>query len=70
MFAHRANQTVFSKNYKWQLTVLPRTLQKYPFMDLSTLFHLTLYSLLLIGLNLVLGMQWLEQLGKVTCEWI
>ena len=32
-------------------------------------FSLTLYSLPLIGLDLVLGIQWLEQLGTVVCNW-
>ena len=32
-------------------------------------FSLTLYSLPLTGLDLVLGVQWLEQLGTVVCNW-
>ena len=32
-------------------------------------FRLTLYSLPLIGLDLMLGVQWLEQLGLVMCNW-
>ncbi|KAL4318769.1 hypothetical protein GQ457_18G015560 [Hibiscus cannabinus] len=32
-------------------------------------FSLTLYSLPLIGLDLVLGVQWLEKLGTVICNW-
>ena len=32
-------------------------------------FVLTLYSLPLTGLDLVLGIQWLEQLGLVMCNW-
>jgi hypothetical protein len=32
-------------------------------------FTLTLYSLPLIGLDMVLGVQWLEQLGTVGCDW-
>lgn len=32
-------------------------------------FSLTLYSLLLIGLDVVLGIRWLEQLGPVVCNW-
>jgi len=32
-------------------------------------FFLTLYALALCGLNLVLGVQWLEQLGVVACDW-
>jgi len=32
-------------------------------------FSLTLYSLPLIGLNVVLGIQWLELLGSVICDW-
>lgn len=39
-------------------------------MDLQgTLFSLTLYSLPLTGLDLVLGIQWLEMLGSVVCNW-
>ena len=33
------------------------------------LFFLTFYSLPLIGLDLVLGVQWLEQLGTMMCNW-
>ena len=29
----------------------------------------TLYSLPLIGLDMVLGVHWLEQLGTVVCDW-
>lgn len=32
-------------------------------------FSLTLYSLPFIGLDLVLGIQWLEQSGIVVCNW-
>ncbi|KAG2663117.1 hypothetical protein I3760_16G012600 [Carya illinoinensis] len=32
-------------------------------------FSLTLYSLPLTGLDLVLGIQWLELLGSVVCNW-
>jgi len=32
-------------------------------------FSLTLYSLPLIGLDLVLGIQWLEQLETMVCNW-
>lgn len=32
-------------------------------------FVLTLYALPLIGLDMVLGVQWLEQLGPVLCNW-
>ena len=32
-------------------------------------FTLTLYALPLVGLDLVLGVQWLEQLGTVECNW-
>ena len=32
-------------------------------------FYLTLYALPLIGLDLVLGVHWLEQLGTVVCNW-
>ncbi|KAJ0007195.1 hypothetical protein Pint_29903 [Pistacia integerrima] len=32
-------------------------------------FTLTLYSLTLTGLDLVLRVQWLEQLGPVMCNW-
>ncbi|KAJ0041050.1 hypothetical protein Pint_26952 [Pistacia integerrima] len=32
-------------------------------------FSLTFYSLPLTGLDLVLGLQWLEQLGTVVCNW-
>lgn len=32
-------------------------------------FKLNLYSLPLIGLDLVLGIHWLEQLGSVMCNW-
>jgi hypothetical protein len=32
-------------------------------------FSLTLYSLPLIGLHMVLGIQWLEMLGSVVCNW-
>lgn len=33
------------------------------------LFHLTLYALSLTGLDLVFGVQWLEKLGAVVCDW-
>ena len=29
----------------------------------------TLYSLQLTGLDVVLGIQWLEKLGPVVCDW-
>ena len=32
-------------------------------------FALTLHSLPLTGLDLVLGVQWLEQLGPMVCNW-
>jgi hypothetical protein len=32
-------------------------------------FSLTFYSLLLKGLDVVLGIQWLELLGSVVCDW-
>jgi len=32
-------------------------------------FTLTLYSLPLIGLDMVLGVHWFEQLGTVVCDW-
>lgn len=32
-------------------------------------FSLTLYSLPLTGLDIVLGVQWLELLGSVVCNW-
>ena len=32
-------------------------------------FSITFYSLPLTGLDLVLGVQWLEQLGYVVCDW-
>jgi hypothetical protein len=35
----------------------------------GTYFSLTLYSLPLTGLDLVLGIQWLEMLGSVVCNW-
>ncbi|KAA8542937.1 hypothetical protein F0562_024089 [Nyssa sinensis] len=35
----------------------------------DTPFSLTLYSFPLTGLDLVLGIQWLEMLGSVTCNW-
>jgi len=41
---------------------VPVNLQGIPFL-------LTLYALLIAGLDLVLGFQWLEMLGSVTCNW-
>ncbi|KAJ0095181.1 hypothetical protein Patl1_15035 [Pistacia atlantica] len=35
----------------------------------GTEFYLTLFSLPLSGLDLVLGIQWLEILGSVVCNW-
>lgn len=35
----------------------------------GTEFYLTLFSLPLSGLDLVLGIQWLEMLGSVVCNW-
>ncbi|XP_035549720.1 uncharacterized protein LOC118349417 [Juglans regia] len=35
----------------------------------DTKFSLTLYSLPLTGLDMVLGIQWLETLGSVVCDW-
>ena len=35
----------------------------------GTEFYLTLFSLPLSGLDLVLGVQWLEMLGSVVCNW-
>ena len=32
-------------------------------------FSLTFYSLPLAGLDMVLGIQWLEMLGSVVCNW-
>jgi hypothetical protein len=41
---------------------VPVNLQGIPFL-------LTLYALPIAGLDLVLGFQWLEMLGSVTCNW-
>lgn len=35
----------------------------------GTKFELTFFSLPLSGLDLVLGIQWLEMLGSVVCNW-
>jgi len=35
----------------------------------DTLFSLTFYSLPLTGLDVVMGIQWLELLGSVVCVW-
>ena len=35
----------------------------------GTIFSLTVYSLPLTGLDVVLGIQWLETLGSVMCDW-
>ncbi|KAL8115464.1 hypothetical protein AgCh_022091 [Apium graveolens] len=35
----------------------------------GTKFSLSLFSLPLIGLDMVLGVQWLQQLGSVVCDW-
>jgi hypothetical protein len=35
----------------------------------DSIFSLTLYSLPITGLDLVLGIQWLELLGSVVCNW-
>ncbi|KAJ0020096.1 hypothetical protein Pint_31746 [Pistacia integerrima] len=35
----------------------------------GTEFYLTLFSLPLTSLDLVLGVQWLEMLGSVVCNW-
>lgn len=35
----------------------------------GTEFYLTLFSLPLSGLDLVLGIQWLEMLGSMVCNW-
>ena len=32
-------------------------------------FIVTLYALPLVGLDLVLGVHWLELLGSVVCNW-
>ncbi|XP_020241395.1 uncharacterized protein LOC109819859 [Asparagus officinalis] len=40
-----------------------------PIMLQGIPFVLTLYALPLIGLDLVLGVHWLEQLGTVACNW-
>ena len=34
----------------------------------GTLFSLTFYSLLLTGLDVVMGIQWLQLLGSVVCD--
>ena len=36
---------------------------------LGTKFYLTLFSLNLTSFDLVLGVQWLEMLGSVVCNW-
>ena len=36
----------------------------------DTIFSLTFYSLPLTGLDVVLGIQWLETLGSVMCDWM
>ncbi|KAA8542122.1 hypothetical protein F0562_023274 [Nyssa sinensis] len=43
--------------------------EKVPVDIQGILFPLTLYSLPLTGLDLVLGVQWLELLGSVVCNW-
>ena len=40
-----------------------------PIMLQGIPFVLTLYALPLMGLDLVLGVHWLEQLGTVACNW-
>lgn len=35
----------------------------------GTKFELEFFSLPLIGLDMVLGVQWLESLGSVVCDW-
>ncbi|KAA8544713.1 hypothetical protein F0562_019440 [Nyssa sinensis] len=42
---------------------------KVPISIQGVYFSLTLYSLPLTGLDLVLGIQWLERLGSVICNW-
>ena len=32
-------------------------------------FRVTFYSLPLTGIDVVLGLQWLEELGIVVCDW-
>ena len=43
--------------------------EKVPVEIQGVLFPLTLYSLFITGLDLVLGIQWLEKLGSVVCNW-
>ncbi|KAJ8765745.1 hypothetical protein K2173_014867 [Erythroxylum novogranatense] len=40
-----------------------------PIMIQGISFTVTLYSLPIMGLDMVLGIQWLQQLGDVNCNW-
>lgn len=33
------------------------------------IFQVTLYTVPLVGLDLVMGVQWLEGLGPTLCDW-
>lgn len=45
------------------------TIQKCPSQPSRYLILPNLLSLPLMGLDMVLGIQWLEKLGTVTCDW-
>lgn len=43
--------------------------EKVPVDLQGTKFSLNFYSLPLVGLDMILGIQWLEMLGTVVCNW-
>ena len=48
---------------------MPRAIRQHPHPSTGYSFFNYFYSLPLTGLDLVLGVQWLEQLGSVVCDW-
>ncbi|KAA8541297.1 hypothetical protein F0562_025260 [Nyssa sinensis] len=68
-FERLGNQSFIVKVAKGEQLQCQDRFDKVPISIQGVCFSLTLYSLPLIGLNLVMGIQWLERLGSVICNW-
>lgn len=64
-----SNSTLLHQGSERQPDEMSRVVQNMSVHLQGILFHLTLYALSLTGLDLVFGVQWLEKLGAVVCDW-
>ena len=64
-----ANYSLHSTGSQQRKSQMPRRFDEVPVDLQGSIFSLTLYFLPLTGLDLVLGIQWLELLGSMVCNW-